>query len=121
MAPAGLFQERVLPVFQVVILPWNSEMNGARINMHKPIHKHVNHENRRRNKIILDPSSLLFNQFHWPGTRIHIRPSVSSAMWLTQTCNERTAAAVGLPTRITNNAGATKAQIAPFSSESQQL
>lgn len=32
-----------------------------------------------------------------------------------------TAAAVVLPTRMTNIAGATKAQIAPFSSESQQL
>lgn len=34
---------------------------------------------------------------------------------------QETAAAVVLPTRMTNIAGATKAQIAPFSSESQQL
>lgn len=93
-------------------------MNGVRINMHKLIHNHVKHRNQRRNKIILDPSSRLV---HWPGTRSGISPSASSAVWPTQMCNKKTAAAVGLPTRITNNAGATKAQIAPFSSESQQL
>ena len=73
---------------------------------------------QRRNEVILDHSSLLF---HWPSTKTDIRPSASSAVRLTQTCNKKTAAAVVLPTRITNNAGATNAQIAPFSSESQQL
>lgn len=53
----------------------------------------------------------------WPGVRTDTRPSARSAGADAQ----GKAAAVGLPTRMTNNAGATKAQIAPFSNVSQQL
>lgn len=89
--------------------------------MHKLIHNGVKHNNRRRNKRILALSSQWLVPFGWPGTRAPVGPPARAAVRLPPTGSRDTAAALGLPTRMTNNAGATKAQIAPFSSESQQL
>lgn len=96
-------------------------MNGLRIHTHTLIRNGVKHNNQRRNKKILDRSPLSFVPFRWPGTRTQVSPSAGAAVRLTQAGSKKRAAALGLPTRMTNNAGATKAQIAPFSSESQQL
>lgn len=87
--------------------------------MHQPIHNLVKHKNWSRNKTILDYSPCHSVSFTGLAQRLTSDLQLSSARWLTSFQYET--GAMGLPTRITNNAGATKAQIAPFSSESQQL
>lgn len=62
VAPAGLFQKRALPGFQAAFLSCNSETSSVRINRHKLIHSRVQHQNRRRNEVILDHSPLAWRK-----------------------------------------------------------
>lgn len=62
VAPAGLFQNRAVPGFQAAFLSCNSETSSVRINRHKLIHNRVQHQNRRRNEVILDHSPLAWRK-----------------------------------------------------------